>query len=241
MNKYVYLLISHESYKDVLDIHLNQFNKCVLETDLIICFNDKTYINNKYNGKYNVIEYDDKLPYMERIHYILNKIDYEYVILVHDTNIPIGNPSDNIFDRTLSFMVNNNVDQVRMFVSGISTPIFNDSFNKIPNNSYYFSVNVAIWKKASLSLISSLFRKHDYRCSECTDIQNFVKKMKNYYISSEKDIRLNGHGHVISYNFPFCHTMSHGRWTINPHCEQTNYIMMLLKEYNIDINIRGTN
>lgn len=231
--------MSHVSYKDILDIHLKQFDKFIKDIEPIICFNDKEYIDTKYENKYKVIEYDDKLPYMERMLRILENIESEYVIWTHEHNILVAQPQQNVINKTVKFMEENNADQVRLFVSGINNPIFQDGFHKIGYGSHYFSVNTAMWRKTSLQSVASNHKNHIYRCSECAEIQNYVKNMNNYYLSSSNDIKLQGHGHVISYDFPLCHAITNGKWAVNPVSEQTNFIYMLLSEYEINIDVRG--
>lgn len=242
MDEYTYLLYSHDSYKDILDIHLKQYCKFINNNNIVIGFNNNNYINENYGNKYNVIEYDDSLPYMSRIFFLLENISTKYVIFMHDINIPIDSPKLNILNNTISFMNRLNVDQVRFFAAGISEPIFNnDIFHKIPDNSYFFSINPAIWNRISLLDICFKFKNHVYTCSECSEIQEYVRYKANYYISSENDIKLEGCNHVISYYFPFCHVTTHGKWRIHPFNKESLYIYELLSLYEVDINTRGIN
>lgn len=238
MTNITYLLVSNDTYKDILDIHVKQLQKYLINIPVIIAYNKPLKID---NIKCSVIEYDDTLPYCERIAYILSKINTKYVIYTHENNILINNIKQNLIDNLINFMENNNASQIRLFVGGINNPIFDkDNYiHKITNiNDYYFSINMAIWNTNILYTIYNNFKDHNYICAECNDIQNYVKRLNNYYISTIYDIKLDGHLHYISDIFPFIHITSNGKWSTS-NSIQYNYIKNLLNENNIDINIRG--
>lgn len=241
MDNITYLLYSHHDYKDVLDIHIKQLEKFLPNINTVIAYNNIKYINDKYS-KYKTIEYDENKIYGERVKYILSNITTKYVIYAHDMNILIDYPKKDIIKNVIEFMDKENVDQTRMFVAAINNPIYNEElFHLITKDTYYkFSVNTAIWKTESLYSIFDKFSSHSYRCMECDPIQDFVSTMKNYYISSEYDIKLEGEGFVISHNFPFCHFTHGGKWLMSFNNKHTMYIKQILDENNIDISIRGT-
>lgn len=239
MENITYLLYSHEDYKDVLDIHLKQLNKYVPYITPIIAFNNAEYIRTKYN-KYDVIEYDDFEVYCERMRKILDKIDTKYVLLAHDMNIMVDYPQENIILDIMNFMEQTNADQVRLSTGGVN-PVYNEElFHKIENTYYYFSVSTGIWKTESLKSIFATFSTHPYRCAECVPIQEFVARMNNYYISSPNDSVIGHCGYEISSHYPYCHSTRSGKWLVMHPSKHTDYIYDILKEHNIDINIRGT-
>jgi len=182
--------------------------------------------------------YDDRTPYLTRLMNVINQISYSYIILNHDNNILIDKINTEYLNNLLTYMETNNIDQFRLFPSGVSISITPEKFFEIKAG-YYFSVATGIWKKESLLKITSEFKDHSYRCAECEQIQNYVKNnFKNYCVFSEEDIQLLPHGHFLPKIFPVLHVTSCNRWSISSPIEKY-YIEELSKEYNIDLNIRG--
>jgi hypothetical protein len=94
-----------------------------------------------------LLNYDPNNLYCERLRYILSNINTKYVLFVHDMNIIVDYPKENIITNVLYFIEKDDIEQVRMFVSGISNPIVDDNLlHKINSEDYTFSINTAIWK-----------------------------------------------------------------------------------------------
>ena len=226
MDKFTYLIYTHIDYDDILDIHLKRLHKYFPTAPLSICTNNKDYIINKYSALYkinNIYEYDDTKPYGEKLRSVIHQINTEYIWFIHDVNILVGNIDPNIIQNLLSQIESNNIDQLRLMISGIESPILDSDiqYNKITGNSYYFSVCLAIWRKTILLDIASKFNTVMYRDIENTDIQSYVSQFNNYYLSSNKDTQFIGEGHYLSYYIPYVHSLYQGLWvTRSPTCNR---------------------
>jgi len=225
---------------DILDIHLKQLQK-YYNYNIIVAIDNAELIEpyKNTNKIINIIEYDDALPYLSRISYILQQINYSYILFAHDMNILIDSPNMDVVYGLVKTMKEHDIDQIRLFVSGIDNPIFNDdTICKINNGPYYMSINTAIWKRETLLDISTRFSSHAYRCSECGSIQEYVKQFKNYYISSSNDILIKVGAHAVSYYFPFIHATFSGKWSLHTSINKY-FITKFIKDYNIDLSKRG--
>ena len=236
---FTYLVYTHDEYSDILDIHLKRLNKHYPEIKPLIATNSKDYILNKYDNinEDRILLYDSSKPFGERLNSILSKIQTEYVLLCFDNDILVGNVDAKKISEIVNEMENENIDQVRLVVGGINNPVFNDELNK-NNGSYFFSVIPTLWNVKTLLDITYTFKDINYRTFEGLDIQNYVSKFNNTYISSSKDIKYTDEGHYLSYYFPICHCIGNGKWR-NYSPMNKKFIDEIASEYNIDLSIRG--
>lgn len=241
MESFIYLIYTHEDYTDILDIHLKRLKKYCDYLPLSICTNNKKYILENYSNVYfkNIIEYDDKKPYGERLRQVLSNISEKYVLFNHEHNILVGNVEKIFIMSLLQKMEQENIDQVRMFISGIGNPQFPPEVSIIKNDGpYYMSCATTLWKKDSLLDIVQQFSEHTFRCFECEPIQAYVSRLKNFYLTSSKDTPFLEEGHYLSYAFPVAHLTGTGKWRTNTPTNRM-FIEEIEKEYDIDLNKRG--
>ena len=243
METLTYLIYTHSEYDDILEIHLKRLHKHFPTAPLSICTNNKDYIINKYSNVYKInkiYEYDDSKPYGEKLQSVIEQIDTKYIWFIHDVNILVGDIDPRIIQNILIYIESNKVDQLRLMISGIDTPILNSDiqFNKIIANSYYFSVCLAIWDKTILLDIVTKFKNTMYRDIENTDVQSYASKFNSYYLSSNKDTPFVGEGHYLSHYIPYVHSLYQGRWiTSSP--TNNKLITDISNEYSIDLTKRG--
>jgi len=243
MDNLLWLVYSHMEYDDILEITLKRLVKYCPEIKYAVCTNNIEHIRNKYK-EYNfhaLYEYDDAAIYGERIRSVLSKIPEKYIILNHEHDILVNKPDMDVLKMMLGKMETENIDQIRLSVSGINAPLFDKDISLTPiEEGYHISLITALWKRQSLLSIATEFSSHSYRCFECDVIQNYVSKMKNYYLSSNKDIQYIGEGHYFSYYFPYAHCTHYGKWkTSTPTAKK--FVDDIVSEYAIDIYKRGVN
>jgi hypothetical protein len=235
-----YLLISHTSYTDILDIYLRQNKKYFPDIPIILAINDVNYIKNTYDNEFQfkkLIQYDVNLPYGARMKFILEQLTTSYVLVNHDSNVIVDTPNLKFLNDIINFMKLNNVDQVRLSDAGIGNIVRNNDIFHKNNGPYYMSALTAIWNTNSLLSMYSNFTSHDMRCIECEEIQTYVSKLNNYYITSYNDI-VQDKCHCINYYFPICHVTHLGRW-FTQGAANCKYINNIATMYNINLNIRG--
>jgi hypothetical protein len=239
MENCTYLLITHSSYSDILDIYLRQ-SSLYFNVPITIAIDDITLLE-KYKSIVTIqdcIQYNNDDLYGQRMKSILEHIHTKYVLVNHDSNILVEAVHLESLIYCLSFMEENQVDQIRLSDAGILEPKRNTKLLHKNRGNYYMSALTAIWNRESLHKMYSQFHDHSMRCIECEPIQAYVAKLKNYYVSSEDDIYQMPQMHSISKQFPFVHVTHLGKWTT--HAPANNmYIQELAKKYGIHLDIRG--
>jgi hypothetical protein len=235
-----YLVISHTSYADVLDIYLRQNHKYFSEMPMILAINDAEYVKSKYGDEFKferILEYDDALPYGARMKYLLEQLHTPYVLVNQDSNVIVDTPKDDIFNKIVKFMKEIGVHQVRLLDAGISNVVRNETLFHENQGPYFMSAMTAVWERNALLNMYTQFHDHVMRCIECEPIQDHVRKLKNYYVSSPND-SIQPESHCINYHFPTCHVTHLGRWYTRG-AANCKYIFELASLYNINLDIRG--
>lgn len=243
MEKLLWLVYSHTEYDDILEITLKRIKKYCPSVKVALCINDIDYIRNKYKD-YNfhaLYQYDNSATYGERMRSVLYQIPEKYIIYNHEHDILVDYIDMNILSMFVNTMETERIDQLRLSVSGIDSPLFDKDLLINPiKGSYHLSLITALWNRESLLSIATEFHSHSYRCFECSPIQQFVSKMKNYYISSNKDIKYVNEGHYFSHYFPTAHCTHYGKWHTSSPTTQA-FILNMVNEYGIELSKRGEN
>lgn len=191
----------------------------------------------KYYRFDKTILYDVSITWCQKMVKLLSEISEDYIFFVIDNNIFVDNFSEEDLQRYLKYMVDNNIDQLRMLPSCISIPSEENDTGIYENksNNYLFSVMPAIWKKESLLHIMNRFFNVDYREIEL-QAEYYCSNFKNYFVYSSRDFeeRINN----FSYACPIIHALTFGKW-VNEKQFYTKEIEKIALEYNIDLNKRG--
>jgi hypothetical protein len=240
MTELIYVLYTHTEYDDILKIHLKKLLEFFPSIPYCICINDKNYFNSKYGSIYkpvNVYEYDNNAPFTERIRSCISQITTKYILFNRETEVLISNVSMNNINVILNIQKENNIDQLRLYMSGIPRPIISEQIAHKITEGYFMSLASAIWKRESLLNIVTRYKDLGYKEFEGDDVQEETKKYNNYYIAMPDDPILLKEGVSLSSIFPVIHLTFRGKWwCTNNH---KALIEKLLSEFNIDINTRG--
>jgi hypothetical protein len=240
MDQLLYLLYTHREYDDILQIHLKRLHEFFPEIPIAVCSNDIEFIKEKYGSVYkfhSFYEYPDKAPFGERVRCVVERIPNKYVLFNLDLNI-LTKPVDvSIIQELMKLIEQQDIDQVRLFITGIVNPIFDSKLVHRITDGYYFSCNSAIWRTAVLHQITHHFCDVSFRLFESQEIQKYVSYFNNYYTSNIQDFQIPKEGHFFSHHFPVIHITNGGRWRNNPFHE--TYIQEYAKEFTIDLQKRG--
>ena len=243
MDSFTYLIYTHDEYSDILDIHLKRLQQHWPSAPLSLCSNRVAGIREKYPGHtfQGLYEYDDSKPYGERIRSVLAQMKESYVLVNHEHNIFVAPVSDAVIVNIVDSMQKQNLDQVRMIVSGIGAPVFPLESPTLTENRgpYFMSCMTTLWKRTTYLDIATRFADHSFRCFECEPIQAYVSRFRNFYLSSSLDQQFTGEGHFLSYYFPTAHVTGTGKWRTNTPMNR-RFIEEIQDQYGIDLSKRGT-
>jgi hypothetical protein len=240
MEQLTYVLVTHSSYTDILDLYLKTNQKFFSSVPITVAINDATILQPYEDKIHRIIQYDDTLVYGARMKSIIEQIHTKYVLINHDSNIIVNYPNLDVLQTILHFMDDKQVDQMRLSDAGILIHEMKRNHKLWHKNkgNYHMSAMTAIWNRESILALYTKFHDHTMRCIECEPIQEYASKLKNYYISSVNDLYQMPIMHSVPEYFPTVHVTHLGKWTTHaPH--NRHYIYQLAQEYGICLNTRG--
>lgn len=219
-----FLVYSHSSYFDCLDICIGEMVNYGISDITILC--DIPYRN------YTTIQYDNSHSYSDRLLSCLKQVREEKFVFLHEDFILYSRPDfaklENI--TQLSF------DSLRLIRSGVSDLRFKveENIYKIVNHSdFHFAVQASIFsRKYLIKLLESYPGLNIWELE--VESQVVARDYNNlvYY----DDTPLRGLYHYDSTIFPYVATaINKGKWSSEYYLE----LSKLHKEYGIDSNIRG--
>jgi len=208
-----YVIYGHTDYIDVLNIQTDYAQN---RGHLTLFINDNNLELKELYKKYNeIVFYDDKETYASRVLSCLRKIEYDYILFIHDIDIILK--SDNrLIEKLFEFLKTNNFDRVDLKYSDKISPSTN--LIKINNledisqwepvtsgeiekkttvtylieqddvTNYIYNVNPSIWKRESFIDLLSSFKHKNYRTIEDMDVQVYSKKFKIFKMFSNKKL-----------------------------------------------------
>jgi hypothetical protein len=208
-----YVIYGHTDYLDVLNIQTDYSQN---KGHLTLFINENNLELTDLYEKYNeVVFYDDKDTYATRVLSCLKKINYDYILLIHDIDI-ILKSDDRTIEKLFDFLRTNNFDRVDLKFSdkiNQSTKLIKinnlvdiskweqisineiEKKNNIPYlidqddvTNYIYNVNPSIWKRESFIDLLSNFRHKNYRTIEELDVQEYSKKFKIFKMFSNKKL-----------------------------------------------------
>jgi hypothetical protein len=240
MQDLIYVLYANTEYDDILKIHLKKLLEFFPSIPYCICINDKDYFNTKYGSIYkplNVYEYDNSATFTERIRSCISTITSKYILFIRETEVLTNNVNYNNLNILMNAIKEKDIDQLRLYVSGIPYPVLNEEVIHEINEGYFMSLATAIWKREKFLQILTKYKHLSYKEIEGDEVQNETKKLKNYYIAIPNDPIFLKEGVSLSFIFPVIHLTFRGKWWYTNNHKP--FIDKLLSEFNIDINTRG--
>lgn len=207
-SNYIYVIYSHSSYSDILNIQ-NEYIKNITEQKILLI--DKLDPNIKYNFD-KIIYYDDKLNYTKRLYNCLKQIEnIKYIILIHDNDILIKK-SDVDLNKLIGLMNINNIDRLDLQDKRDSNKKikFSDEINLVKNEDiryYIYNVNPCIYRLEKFIELCNTF-DYSYR-----DVEEYVQtytleNLNTYYLNSTK--KINGGYFVVTNIFMYLHITHSG-------------------------------
>jgi hypothetical protein len=242
MKKICILFYTHSEYNDLWQMGMDRILKYGPKYEIYVTV-DKNGENIKklYDFK-NIFYYNNADSYATRIINVLDNIEEDYVYIIHDNNVMVGE-SYSCVPKIEKFIYENDVDQFRLSNSGLTEPfkntdVIDEHIYKFKTSDHYqYSVFPAIWKKTSWKKLLSNFLSTPYRLIEERNVQDETRKLNNYFIYNKNYDFFGCH---IPHYAKFIRIICNGKWFYNGKCSpHTTEINKLINEYNIDLNSRG--
>lgn len=245
MDNVAFIMYSHSDYSDVWDIFFKQTQRFLPEWKSKYVFVDKEVVKGKppIPSEYQVITYDDSLPYQERVASCLSQIDEDYCVFQHEDHF-LYKPADEAqIVECLSILQKEgtSLDFIKLIKGGEyrdipKLPYIN--LYHIPYDSeYVFAIQPSLWKTKVLTDIYSSCGgetawSFEVNASQyCRDTQ-----IVGCYIYKGEPQR--GAMHWDSNTYPYIATaIVKGKWNMS---EYRSELGMILKRYEVDLGKRGT-
>jgi hypothetical protein len=253
MDEIVLVFYAHTEYMDIIIPSLRSLNKYFKGIKLALCIDNSTEIFEKYGNEFSfkyVHEFKPGEHVYARVSPLLELITEPYIIFNIEINVLVDSVDTRILEKMLRIVKEDDIDQVKLLVTGVLAPheiiqtVFQNPEEDLVMypvlNGYFLSLNTSLWKRTSFLKLAQTFPEHPWRCSECGDIQQFVRtNFKTFAHSTRKDevIMFADWEHYYNAAFPFVHMTAAGKWRLTGKY-QKKYIQMIWDEWGMNPGLR---
>uniref|UniRef100_A0A6C0D773 Glycosyltransferase n=1 Tax=viral metagenome TaxID=1070528 RepID=A0A6C0D773_9ZZZZ len=177
----------HTDYSETWSVYFDYLFKNNSTFKKVVCVNNKNAMEEFFKTKGYIydrlIEYDETIPFAQRMVYILNQLDYEYVLFSPD-NIILLSYDNNKITTIVNWLYNNNYDSVQFHMKKNDNSLINISNDitvyQIHDLEYPFSFLPSIWNRITLLNAYKSVPNSSYRFFEI-DVMNFINNNANVF------------------------------------------------------------
>jgi hypothetical protein len=222
------IVYTHTDMKDIWPMFFGQLKKYIGDTKIYVAVNeDDTQISD-----YIRIIYDDTKEYTERWKEILDKVEEETFMFMHEDMILFDKIDYQLLEKYIKYVKDDYVESIKLILAGDKFDEWVIDKTLITNQYAKFSIQPTITTK-------KVFRGH-VDISSPLNIWQFEEAV----VSSGKDfmVRLGGERkrglyHYDSLVFPYIATaINKGKWNLNEYQQELN---PMFEEYDINPFERG--
>ena len=222
------IVYTHTDMKDIWPMFFGQLKKYIGDTKVYVAVNeDDTQLSD-----YIRIIYDDKKEYTERWKEILEQIEEETFMFIHEDMIIFDKLNFQMLEKCIGYVNDEMLDSVKLILAGDEFQQWPIDKNLVSNQYSKFSIQPTITRKAifkeKVNGISPLNIWQFEEAITTTDRDFMVR------IGGEKK---RGLYHYDSLIFPYIATaINKGKWNLIEYQEELN---PMFEEYNINPFERG--
>jgi hypothetical protein len=222
------IVYTHTDMKDIWPMFFGQLKKYIGDTKVYVAVNeDDTQISD-----YIRIIYDDKKEYTERWKEILDKIEEETFMFMHEDMILFDKLNFELLEKYIGYVSNKVVDSVKLILAGSEFAQSSIDSTLVTNEYSKFSIQPTITRKSifkeKVNNVSSL---NIWQFEEAISITG-----KDFMVRVGGE-RKRGIYHYDSLVFPYIATaINKGKWNLNEYTKELN---PMFEEYNINPFERG--
>jgi len=245
INNVAFICYSHSEYSDVWDMFFGQLNKYFPNVNKYLFTNN---VNRDIPNDINIILYDDKLSYSERVSSCLSKINEKICLFHHEDMILYSKPNKNNLNKLINLILEYDVDYVKLLKGGHNEDILLEDMPLktlfyIPHNmsKLSFAIQPTLWK--TNQLLDVYTNSTIVNVTGNQAIGNFELQASKYVNNSDfkgfywyNNEKKRGMHHYNSSVYPHGNFISKGKWVYS---EYKNELILLHKTYNIDKDLRG--
>lgn len=222
------IVYTHTDMKDIWPMFFGQLKKYIGDTKVYVAVNeDDTQISD-----YIRIIYDDTKEYTERWKDILDKIDEETFMFMHEDMILFDKIDFQLLEKYIGYIKNESAESIKLILAGDG--FIESSFDKtlVTNQYSKFSIQPTITtKKVFRGHIDTLPKLNIWQFEEAV-----ITHGSDYMVRIGGE-RKRGLYHYDSLVFPYVATaINKGKWNLNEYHPELN---PMFEEYNINPFERG--
>lgn len=226
--KPVIVVYTHTDVSDLWEMFFGEFKKYMPDSKIYVAVNKK----DDRLSEYTQLCYDDNKPYTERLKDILNQIQDEIIIFLHEDMILIGNPMIEYLNRYTDYVYTNKIKSIKLISTNGNFTTLDIDNTVLNNKDTKFSIQPTIIKtKTFLDLLSKV---------EPLNIWEFEDKVpveEGHYMAHLGSEKRRGIYHNDSLVFPYIATaINKGKWN---YTEYEKELSELFSIYNINPFERG--
>ncbi len=222
------IVYTHTDMKDVWPMFFGQFKKYIGDTKVYVAVNKES----DELSMYNQIVYDDSKQYTERWNEILELIQEEFFIFLHEDMILFSNPNFQLLEKYIGYVTGNLAESIKLILAGDRFEEWSVDKTLVTNEYAKFSIQPTITtKKVFKELVNNLPPMTIWKFEEA-----IVSAGRDFMVRVG-DEKKRGMYHYDSSVFPYIATaINKGKWNYS---EYQTELDSLFAEYQINPFERG--
>ena len=216
------IVYTHTDMKDVWPMFFGQLKKYIGDTKVYVAVNeDDTQISD-----YTQIRYDDSKQYTDRWKEILQQVEEETLIFMHEDMILFDKIDFQSLEKYIGYVNDGLANSIKLILAGDAVSVSNIDTTLVHNEFARFSIQPTIFKKNLLSSLVELYpNKNIWEFEQSIQINSTDFMVK---LGSEKK---RGIYHYDSLVFPYiCTAINKGKWNMNEYSKELDE---LFSEYGV--------
>jgi hypothetical protein len=228
-----FIFYSHKEYSDIWPIMFGQAEKYLKQYDKVLFTNDGTAPDD-----WDVLYYEESLPYQQRVLSCLNKLDDEVVVFHHEDMFLNAAPNHKTLKYFANIVESGKVSFIKLLRGGYVDVLAESEYPGLvisPQN-MVFSIQPTICKKKNLETMYRETPGGSIWDFESNTFKTTTKENFTGCMAFESGDKKRGMHHYDSSAYPYIATgVVKGKWYTSDYPEMRS----LLNEYEIDSSVRG--
>lgn len=228
-----FIFYSHKDYSDIWPIMFGQAKKYLRQYDKVLFTNE-----GEAPEGWEVLYYEDSLPYQQRVLSCLSKLDDETVVFHHEDMFLTATPDHEALKYFSSLVEQDCVSFIKLLRGGYYDTLLKSNYSGllVSPTDMVFTIQPTVCKKKDLETMyretpGNSIWEFESNTAKTTEKEEFTGCM-----AFEKGDSKRGMYHYDSSVYPYVATgVVKGKWYTSDYPE----MQAILNDYNIDVALRG--
>jgi len=228
-----FIFYSHKDYSDIWPIMFGQAEKYLGRYQKVLFTNE----GDAPDG-WDVLYYDDSLPYQQRVLSCLAKLKDDVVVFHHEDMFLHAKPDHETLKYFENIVKQDQVSFIKLLRGGYVDTLIESEYSGlvISPEDMVFTIQPTICKKKNLELMYRETPGNSIWEFESNSFNTTIKENFTGCMAFDSNDKKRGMHHYDSSVYPYIATgVVKGKWYTSDYPELSS----LLSDYNIDVNLRG--